>query len=235
MIWAATLIPLTFLAFWFLLPFAWRQREERMLDAHCRQMRAIVLSFDDGPGERLTPALLALFRERGVRASFFMLGNRIAERADIVRQVVADGHDLGSHSRSHLNAWKSLPGRWARDVDAGMQTVAGAGGQPDLFRPPYGKLTLAGWLAHKQRGTHLAWWTVDTRDSWQRRPIGDVLAEIEEKGGGVVLMHDFDSYDSGPDPLPHGEHVLALSTRILDHATARGMRVLSLSQLRQAA
>jgi hypothetical protein len=128
-----------------------------------------------------------------------------------------------------------LPGAWARDVDAGMQTVASAGGQPDLFRPPYGKVTLAGWLAHTKRGTRMAWWTVDSRDSWQRRPIADVLAEIEEKGGGVVLLHDYDSYASGPDPLPHADHVLALSERVLDLAQSKNMQVLSLSQLERAA
>ncbi len=231
LIWVAILILGAAAAAWILLPFSWRRQEERALADQCRKARAIVLSYDDGPGERLTPALLELFQRRGAKASFFMLGKRVSARPAIARQLVADGHDLGSHSESHVNGWKSLPGTWARDVDAGMRSVESAGGSPALFRPPYGKVTLAGWLAHRKRGTRFAWWTVDSQDSWKRRPIAEVLAEIEAKGGGVVLMHDFDSYDSGPDPLPHADHVLALTTAILDLADARNMRVVSLSQL----
>ena len=233
-VWAVLLGLVAVCAAWFLLPFAWRKREEGELAARCRDARAIVLSYDDGPGTMLTTGLLDLFAARGVKASFFMLGDRVSAKPDIVQRLVADGHDLGSHSQTHVNAWKSLPGAWARDVDAGMQTVSRAGGKAALFRPPYGKLTLAGWRAEKKRGTHLAWWTVDTRDSWQRRPIDDVLAEIGAKGGGVVLMHDFDSYGDGPEPVSHSEHVLALSERILDFAEERALRVMSLSQLEMA-
>ena len=216
---------------WFLVPFAWRRMQERELAARCSAARAIVLSYDDGPGAVLTPALLDLLEARQVRASFFMLGDRIAERPDTVRRLVEAGHDLGSHSEKHLNAWFALPWAVSRDVKAGMRTVVRAGGRPTLFRPPYGKVTLGGLLQAWRNNIMLCWWTVDTRDSWARRPTEDVLAEIKAKGGGVVLMHDYDSYDHGSDPVSHVDHVLGLSSRILDFAREGGFRVLTVSEL----
>lgn len=228
--WVAVLLGLAG-ALWFLLPFALRRAEERALAARCRDARAIVLSYDDGPGTTLTPALLDLFEARKVKASFFMLGSRIAERPELVQRVVEAGHDLGSHSESHLNAWSALPWAVSRDIEAGMQTVQRAGGKPGLFRPPFGKMTLGGLLAARQRNIALCWWTVDTRDSWKRRPAEEVLAEIKTKGGGVVLMHDYDSYDHGSDRVSHPDHVLGLSGRILDLAQEGGFRVITMSEL----
>ncbi len=216
---------------WFLVPYAWRRMEERALAERCRAARAIVLSYDDGPGTVLTPALLDLFERRDVRASFFMLGNRISERPEVVRRLVEAGHDLGSHSETHLNAWYTLPWAVSRDIEAGMRTVGSAGGKPTLFRPPFGKVTLAGLLAAWRRNIALCWWTVDTRDSWKRRPTEEVLAELKAKGGGVVLMHDYDSYDHGADPVSHVDHVLGLSARILDFAKEGGFRIVTLSEL----
>lgn len=222
-------------AAWVALPFALRRRDERRLAAACRAQRAIVLSYDDGPGAIATPRLLALLAAHGARASFFALGRHIAARRATAAAVLAAGHELGSHSRRHLNAWKSDPVSHLRDTAAGVADVRALGADGRLYRPPYGKITLAGLVQAMAGGWRFAWWSVDTRDSWAPRPVADVLAEIEAKGGGVVLMHDGDNYGvRGGGSHPHGGHVpymLAMTEGILGLAAEKGYRIRTLGEV----
>ena len=213
---------------WFGLPHMWRRLQERRLAAHCRRERIIVLSYDDGPGPATTPRLADLLAHHGAAATFFVLGQRAEEHPGIVRDL-AKLHEIGSHTYAHTNAWKSAPDAAFRDAEKGRALVDRLGGQGALFRPPYGKLTLAGLLAARTRGFRLGWWTVDSRDSWQRRPVEEIVDEIERAGGGIVLMHDGDAYErSGPG---HSDYVLSLTDRILEHARAGGYRLMRLGEL----
>ena len=216
-------------AAWFLAPFALRRHEERALARRCRERRALVLSYDDGPGQETTVRLLDLLAERRASAAFFPLGRNMAARPKIAARMVAEGHVVGSHTAEHSNAWKTGPWTAARDRDLGVQQVEEIGGSGRLFRPPYGKLTLAGWIDARRKGIRLAWWTLDSRDSWDRRTIDAILTELDVAGGGVVLMHDADAYErSGPG---HADFVVELTRRLLDHAHAHRYQVLRLPDL----
>lgn len=218
-------------ALWFLLPHALRRLAERRLSARCRAARAVVLSYDDGPGEALTPVLLDLLAREQVQASFFVLGRNAARSPDLVRRALADGHEVGSHTEDHSNAWTTGPRRWATDLARGVRTVRTLGGCGGLVRPPRGKLTLGGWVQGALRGLDWAWWTVDSRDSWRPRPVGEVLDEVARRGGGVVLMHDF---DGAPPPVgrdAHAERCLALTRGLIEFARTGGYRLVRLGDL----
>ena len=228
-------VGVTFVLFavaWVLVPFALRKRAERRLAEMCRSRRAVVLTYDDGPGPGLTPQLLDVLREAGVKATFFMIGRNADSSPDLARRVVLEGHDAGSHTYRHRNAWKTAPWTAARDVLDGMVAIDTRGGDGRHFRPPFGKLTLAGLAQGARRKLRFGWWTVDSRDSWARRPIPEVLMELREKGGGVVLMHDFDRFDRAPTNPPHPVHVLELTRRIIGLARAEHFTILTLSELR---
>lgn len=77
---------------------------------------------------------------------------------------------------------------------------------------------------------------MDSRDSWARRPIADVLAELRRQGGGVVLMHDFDSYAGVPEAPSHFDldHVPALTRSIIEMARAEGFHIIQMASLRPA-
>lgn len=227
----AVLVLLLLAALWFLAPFALRTLAEKRLAALCRSRRAIVLTYDDGPGEVLTPRLLQLLKSRNAKATFYALGRNASRNPQVLRAVIAAGHDAGSHTHDHSNAWKVLPWRAARDVRTGIETLEKFGGDIRAFRPPFGKLTVAGLFQGAIRGLSYGWWTIDSRDSWARRPITDVVAEIAARGGGVVLMHDFDSYEKSPANPSHVEHVLELTGRILDLAQQQGFHIVPLSAL----
>lgn len=232
MIIAIASLSLILLGIWFLPSLLLRHLQVRCLMRFCADRRAIVLTYDDGPSRETTPALLDLFAQRGVLATFFMIGSRAETHPDVVSRLLAEGHEIGNHTRYHLNAWKTWPSSAIQDIRVGRQTLARLGVPPGLFRPPYGKATIAtlleAWL-HQER---LAFWTVDTRDSWERpRSVAEVLEMLASSGGGVVLMHDFSYAPRGMAGHRHPEHVLEMTRAIIDFAFAQNYTLLRFDDL----
>ena len=226
---------------WFLVPFALRRHSERRLAGLCRARRTVVLSYDDGPGSGLTPRLLDLLKRHQVSATFFMLGRSIEAHPDMARRVLEDGHEIGSHSFGHANAWKVSPFRAGRDLAAGIGMIRTLGGDDGLFRPPYGKTTLATLFQGRLQRQRFGWWTVDSRDTRAedlRRPVEQILAQIRAEGGGVVLAHDFDRPDEDrpdecTDGMPHADYVLSLTERIIEFSRENGYQIRRLGEVLQ--
>lgn len=216
---------------WFAVPFALRLAETRRLRNLCVRKRAIVLSYDDGPSQSVSPALVALLAERKAPATFFLLGGNAAARPALVRKLQSDGHEIGSHTRDHSNAWKTTPWRALRDVQAGRAVLREIGVPTRLFRPPFGKTTLASLVQRLWARLRFAYWTVDSRDSWDRRPVEDILSEIAAQGGGVVLMHDFDAPQRGPTPMEHHDYVLGLTASLIEFARRNGFTLMRFGDL----
>jgi len=222
---------------WFILPFGLRRVAEARLARLCKAHKMIVLSYDDGPGPGLTQRLLGVLEGRGL-ATFFVLGRSVEINGDTVSQTISAGHEVGSHSFHHTNAWKVGPVRAARDLAAGIRLVRGLGGNGNLYRPPYGKLTLATLIDSRMRGQRFGWWTIDsndTKNSDERRPIGDILDEIALRGGGVVLMHDFDRPANPDDSMSHDDYVISLTEQIIEFSEENGYRLMRLGDVLQMA
>ena len=222
------------LSFWFVLPFLIRRWQVRRLAALCAKKRAIVLSYDDGPGSILTLRLADLLQRRQSKATFFVIGRMADQHPALLMRLHEDGHEIGNHTQSHRNAWKVTPWSAVCDIRSGHKTLMKLGLQSELFRPPFGKATLATLVfgfAAKQR---FAYWTVDTHDSWEKpHSVEDVVAMIRQQGGGVVLMHDCDAPPRSLNPHMHTEHILALTEAIIDLASSDGLSIVNFSDLHQ--
>lgn len=234
---AVSILALIFVALvvgWFILPFGLRKAAEARLARLCKAQKAIVLSYDDGPSHTLTPRLLDLLCTQSQPATFFVIGRNAEANNEVVARAVREGHEVGSHTFNHNNAWKVGPLRAARDLAAGIRTVGELGGDKTLFRPPYGKLTLATLLDCFIRQQRFGWWTIDCKDTWaggNRWEVDDVLEEIAAQGGGVILLHDS---DRAPDPdkgMSHADYVLALTAQIIEFAEEHGYRVMRLGDV----
>jgi peptidoglycan-N-acetylglucosamine deacetylase len=214
------------LVLWFCMPYLLKLWQIASLRKLCRKSRVIVLTYDDGPGEVLTPALLKVLGSNDVHANFFMLGHKVESFSTQARNVAAQGHAIGSHSFRHLHAWKKNPFEVKSDIQAGFQ-VCKAISSSSLFRPPYGKSPLATllqtWIAHQK----LAWWTIDSTDTWTNPlPIEKTVARVKNEGGGVILMHDHDREDARAH-----DYVTKLTLSLIQLARDEGYNIRTLQEV----
>ena len=122
----------------------------------------IYLTFDDGPIPEVTPQVLAILARYDIKATFFMVGENIDKHPDVFAQVLQAGHSIGNHTYNHLKGWNT-------DFDTYMANVhqwedAAKNHLSPLFRPPYGKATLAQRRALHQLGYQIIYWDILTQD-----------------------------------------------------------------------
>jgi peptidoglycan/xylan/chitin deacetylase (PgdA/CDA1 family) len=211
-------------------PQAVKAARIRSLRRFCHETRTLVLTFDDGPSSELTPRVLDLLAEFDAKATFFLLGRQVQGHEQIVQRIADAGHEIGTHTQNHLHAWKSLPWKATADIRLGYQTL-----QPWLsveapFRPPYGKITLHTWLLLRKRNVPVAWWTLDSCDTYDAMPDPEFIADtVARNSGGVVLLHDSDRPTRTRE---RAEHVLRTTRLLLETARGEGLNVRRYGDLR---
>jgi peptidoglycan-N-acetylglucosamine deacetylase len=191
----------------------------------------VALTFDDGPHPRWTPAVLDVLRERGLRATFFVIGENARRRPDLVQRIRAEGHEIGCHGDSH--SWKTpFFGRARLEAEIGrcLDAVrAAAGVTPRFWRPPIGirspghvgvpernDLVLVG-MARRGRDPVPA----DDPTTFARRVVASA------RGGEILALHD------GEEPLhPRSrETTVAALPAVLDGLAAKGLQPVPVSSL----
>lgn len=106
------------------------------------EIKYVALTFDDGPSPRCTPQLLDGLKERGVRATFFVVGCQVVKDPDIVIRMAAEGHQVGNHSYDHKELDKLSCGEAAEDMQRNNDLLCQLLGEGDYWvRPPYGLLS----------------------------------------------------------------------------------------------
>jgi peptidoglycan/xylan/chitin deacetylase (PgdA/CDA1 family) len=180
----------------------------------------VLLSFDDGPHPRGTPAVLeALGKHKGV---FFMVGEQVERYPSLAAEVKAAGHEVALHGYRHRNQMRVTP-RWlASDLERGANAIAEATGSPPVrYRPPYGIFTPAGLALSRRAGYELLLWSAWGRD-WRARTSARQIAALATRDtshGDVILLHDADWYSSD------GSHArtAAAVPLVLDALERRGL------------
>src|SRR5437667_6031352 len=153
----------------------------------------IAMTFDDGPSATLTPKLLDLLAARHIKATFFVIGENVAEHPEIVARAAREGHEIGNHSWSHPNFGKMSDQAVRRQLQQTDDAIKNATGErPTLMRPPYGSITAREkrWV-HDEFGYRIILWDVDPYD-WKRPGPAVVRNRIlkETQPGSIVLSHD---------------------------------------------
>ncbi|MDQ3676194.1 MAG: polysaccharide deacetylase family protein [Actinomycetota bacterium] len=150
----------------------------------------MALTFDDGPGA-VTDDLLEVLAVHRVRATFNVLGGRIAGREPVLRRVASAGHELGVHGWTHRDH-RQRPLTSARGVASTVRAIGAAcGARPRLFRPPFGLTSLRLEAAVALLGLQTVLWDVDPRDF--EEPGGVAIRDrtlAAVRPGSIVLLHD---------------------------------------------
>lgn len=182
----------------------------------------IAITFDDGPNPETTPRLLKMLEQRGIKATFFVLGSRAVASPAIIKQMVAQGHEVANHSWDHPQLPKisvAAADKQIGDTNAAIEQITGL--KIRNVRPPYGAMTPA-LRAHLREkfGSTFIYWSVDPLDWKDRNPqlIHDrILANVHP--GAIILVHDI--HPTTVDAMP----------KTLDDLKARGFKFVTVNEL----
>ena len=154
-----------------------------------RETKRLALTFDDGPHPYYTDLLLDGLADRGVKATFFLLGENIEGREEIIRRMHEEGHLIGNHTFYHVDV-NSLPLKEAcaeiQDTSSAITAITGQ--QVEYVRPPYGS-----WNKEFEKELNMfpVLWTIDPLD-WCSSNVDCIVNTVCAKAGenDIILMHD---------------------------------------------
>ena len=149
----------------------------------------VALTFDDGPSGTSTPVLLEGLRKRGVRATFFVIGEKAEQNPELICRMSEEGHLIGNHTYSHVQLNMLSSSQACSQVKAANDVIKEITGQEVIYlRPPYGE-----WDHKKDCPQNMiaVYWDVDPLD-WKRTDTKQIAADIlrQVKPGDIILLHD---------------------------------------------
>ena len=188
-----------FLALALFLPFLALETDRRMTVAlpvdgpaeveQEQETKFIALTFDDGPRRSTMGPLLDGLAQRGVPATFFLIGEQVPGNEDIVRRMEAEGHQIGIHTYDHKCLTALNAADFSAQVDRSRQLLGEILGRENfLLRPPYGMVDAG---VERRAGSAIILWSIDPED-WKdrnaQREAGLILSQARD--GSIILMHD---------------------------------------------
>lgn len=152
----------------------------------------VALTFDDGPDTDSTNAILDALVEYDARATFFVVGYKVAECEATVKRAYDIGCEIGSHTYSHVDITRLNKSQRRAQINNNNKIIRAITGQDRiLIRPPYGAISAS---ILKEIDVPIILWSIDTED-WITRDSESTVKNVMDnvKDGSIILMHD--SYD----------------------------------------
>ena len=159
----------------------------------------VAITFDDGPHPDGTPRILEILASNGALATFFVIGEQVDRRPELVRRILDEGHSIALHGYRHRLQSRLTARQVSDDLDRGLDAIDRAAGiRPTRHRPPYGVYSPAGLRAARERLLEPLLWATWGKD-WRRCTTPARIARRATRGlrpGDVILLHDADFYSS---------------------------------------
>jgi peptidoglycan/xylan/chitin deacetylase (PgdA/CDA1 family) len=154
---------------------------------------SLYMTFDDGPDERYTPAVLDVLRRHGAKATFFLVGTHVAQHPELVRALREQGHTVGLHTHTHRTMDRMSHAEFDREIELNQSAIQEAiDSRPTLLRPPEGRLTFNSLLWAVAKGLRVIHYTVTSND-WKAtssEEITELFANVDVHGGEILSFHD---------------------------------------------
>jgi peptidoglycan/xylan/chitin deacetylase (PgdA/CDA1 family) len=148
--------------------------------------KEVYLTFDDGPTPEVTEWVLNILNEFSAKATFFCLGNNVAEQKEIYEKILKNGHVTGNHSYNHKKGFRTSTRNYLKDIDKASTVI-----DSRLFRPPYGRIWP--WQARKvSKKYQVVMWSVLSVDYNSKISGPQVVKNVIEnvKPGSIIVFHD---------------------------------------------
>jgi peptidoglycan-N-acetylglucosamine deacetylase len=160
---------------------------------------AVAITFDDGPHPEGTPAILEILARRGAKATFFVIGEQVTKRPELLRRMQAEGHAIALHGYHHRLHLRRGHADLDEDFTRGAAAIEDAVGAAPLYhRPPYGIYSAASLAIARERQLQPLLWSAWGKD-WRRFTTPQRIARRAVGGiqaADVILLHDADFYSS---------------------------------------
>jgi len=191
--------------------------------------KRVALTFDDGPHPETTRRVLALLAEHGAKATFFVVGQKVERYPDVVREIVAAGHELGLHGFVHDRLYSLRSTTYVQQDIARTQRAieTACGVQTRLFRPPIGFVGHLIAIAADRADVELVAWSARGLDGWSGARAERVLPRLLRglRDGAIVMLHDASEREAF---VPVS---LELLPELLNELHQRGLKAVSVTEL----
>ena len=172
--------------------------------------KQIYLTFDDGPSTKVTGAILDTLKEENVKATFFVVGDRVYGRREILRRMADEGHSIGVHSKTHIASQiYASDEALLKDISACAAVIEDVTGHvPTLYRFPYGGEKRARQKALVEaQGYTVVSWNAECGDGIAKSATAESILKTAIKTAGnksrvVLLMHDGAGHEATVEALP---------------------------------
>lgn len=154
-----------------------------------QETKFIALTFDDGPRRSTTGPLLDGLAQRGVPATFFLIGEQVPGNEDLVERMEAEGHQIGIHTYDHKCLTALNAADFSQQVDRCRRLLGETLGREDLLlRPPYGMVDAG---VERRAGSAIILWSIDPED-WNDKNADRIARHIVSRArdGDIILLHD---------------------------------------------
>ena len=179
--------------------------------------REVWLTIDDGPDPESTPKVIALLESHKVRATFFLIGEKVQRHPELVAEILRRGHTIGNHTQTHPYHWFWFgpANKTAKEIDTCADTLRAAGaGSTQWFRSPVGLRNPALHALLAQRGLDLILWSARGYDTACRDPakvVSRIAANLQP--GAILLLHE---------NVPEASNRTELFSKLFAHLSREG-------------
>ena len=154
---------------------------------------AISITFDDGPNQNITPKILDILKENGIKAFFFCIGKNAEQNIELIKRIDSEGHIIGNHTYSHSNNFDLFSSsKMKNEITKTNYTIQNIiNKEVKYFRPPYGVTNPNLAKALKKTNLITIGWSLRSLDTTSKGDISNTLKRLEKiKAGDIVLLHD---------------------------------------------
>lgn len=187
----------------------------------------VALTFDDGPDPLYTPLLLECLARFQARATFFVLASKAERHPELIKAMVREGHEVGSHGIRHFPVFLQSYQGTRREISRSVSLISALAGKPlRFYRPPWGRFNSRTLRTSQELGVDIVLWSLDSADwLWGINPEVVVRRLRRASAGDIILCHD-GSF------VPHRPRVILKALpEVLAWFAVQGLRAVTLSEM----